>query len=288
MADTTITDGKTGDHAEQKQSSEAVDFPVYMVYSRWSLHKLDTFLQNYGSVGFLRVVFGPNDEETDRTIAILTPDVYEKLCEDGYGDEQHVSKDKRSYGHGCRVIPFKLNDSSYPGEGRNKTLFVPVPKDISSDDTWANSVVHDKLIHLSEWGIIPANSWSINVPLNSREKGGVRGGCFVSFMRNVSLERIAMTRILLTDTYWPPHGSDEDDRAVFRCYWARDRERKPVAAASKPVAGKPSSPEDVKKAKEEKKKRAIQHLVKKAQPVAKKAPTVPSAVQPVLSEEDHA
>lgn len=282
MADTTTNDGKNG--AEPKQE---ITFPVYMIYSGWSLAQMDRHIEQYGGAGLLRIVFGKDDKETNRTIAVLAPETYAALCDDGYGGEER--REDRQYGRGFRIISFKLNDNSYPGEGRNKTLFVPVPKVLGDDETWVMDKICDKLVHLSEWGIIPKDSWNLNLPLRSREEGGVKGGCFISFSRDVPLDRIAMTRILLTDTYWPEQAERDEKRAVFRCFWARDRRAAnddgddvvPAEGAEK-KEGKavPQSPEDVKKVREEKKRRAIQNVAKHARPAGKKAPIVPIAQQP--------
>lgn len=254
----------------------ASTFPVYLIYSKWSLLQLDNFLKDFGDVGFLRIVYDNDGKETDRTIAILPDTAYDALCEDGYGD---AKQGNRSYGRGFRVTPYLLRDSSYPGEGRTKTLFVPVPKTLGTDDSQVIAAVVDKLKHLAEWGIVEDNSWSVNVPLKSREKGGVRSGCFVSFKRDVAIDQIAMVRTLLTDTYWPEQ-SDTEERAVFRCFWARDRKDR-VEKGGKEA--KPSEEdEEAKKARQERKRKAIRKVVKNAKPVQKRAPVVPLTVQPVL------
>lgn len=277
MATTSNSNNGGADNKAQEQSK----FPVYMLHSHWSLSQMDTFLAGYGDVGFLRIVYDNEGKETDRTIAILPDAVYDGLCKDGY--------DRRQYGRGIKVSEFLLNESNYPGEGRTKTLFVPVPKNLGSDDGQVIAAVVGKLEHLAEWGIVPSGSWSVNVPLKSREKGGVRSGCFISFKREVSLDAIAMTRVLLTDTYWP-EVDEAGERPVFRCFWARDRkEHKDNGEKSERKGkGKNEAPsEEEKQAKEEKKKKAIQKVVKKAKPVAKASttPVVPVVEQPTLKGE---
>lgn len=276
------------------QSQEQITFPVFMIHSSWSLEQLDAFLANRGDVGFLRIVYDNEGKETDRTIAILPELLYDALCKEGF--------DRRQYGRGFKISQFLLNDSNMPGEGRTKTLFVPVPKNMSESDGQVIAAVVGKLDHLSEWGIIPPNSWSVNVPLKSREKGGVRSGCFVSFKREVELERVAMTRVLLTDTYWP-ETEGNTERPVFRCFWARDRKERNDNSEFKERSGKGESKERSGKSEskgkgeaktsdkskvsseeiqQEKKRQAIQKVVKKAKPVAKKAPTIPVNAQPTL------
>ena len=158
--------------------------------------------------------------------------MYDELCEKGYGENIEVDKKSRFYGKGFRITPFSMKDNNYPGEGFTKNIFIPVPKYLENDDAGVISAVNDKLKHLSEWDIIPNKSWAINVPIKSREKGGVTGGCFILFEHNISIEKIAMVRILLTDTYWPDQLGQlpvilsinlEQERSSFRCFWARDR-----------------------------------------------------------------
>lgn len=276
----------TGASAQQQVSSsqpdetnsEPLDLPVYLIYSKLSLPNLDNILREHGDVGFLRIVYDNEGKETDRTIAILPDAAYESLCYNGYG----VSKqDGPTYGKGLRIARYELRDSNYPGEGRTKSLFVPVPRSIGSDDNQVIATVVDKLKHLAEWLIIDNDSWSINVPLKSREKGGVRSGCFISFKREISLERIAMVRILLTDTYWPEQ-SDSEERPIFKCYWARDRKER-FEKSENDNANKEVSADELKKLKEQKKKEAIQKAVSAARPQVKKAPTVPISSQPTLT-----
>jgi hypothetical protein len=258
MADTSVDNGVSTPEAH---SIEETTFPVFLIHSKWSLNKLDTFLSNYGDVGFLRIVFDKDGNETDRNIAVLPESVYTALCKDGF--------DKRQYGKGFVISRYSLRENNFPGEERTSTLFVPVPKDLSADDDTVVSAIDDKLKHLSEWEIIPENSWSVNAPLKSREKGGIRGGCFVSFKRDVPLSCRAMVRVLLSDTYWP--ASDEgltDERSVFHCFWARAHKEH---HSEKSFSKKEEESDEVKEAK---KVESIQKLAKKAKPA--KTSTVPT------------
>lgn len=214
-------------------------FPVYIIYSRWSLEKIEKFLVSHGEVGFLRVVYDSHNRETERTIGIISLETYQKLCDLKYNI--------REYGKGLVIQLFTLKPSHYPGEGRTKTLFVPVPNILANNDQLVLDTINDKLKHLAEWGIIPDNSWSLNLPLESREKGGVKGGCFISFKAEVSLDNITVVRILLTDTYWPTSLEDPNkDRSIFQCFWARarnDKSRKSKKNKSTSVPG--TAPENV-------------------------------------------
>lgn len=201
------------------EAQEPCSFPVYMIHSRESLQQLDNRLSDYGEAGFLRIVYDNNGKDTNRTIAILQQSTYDALCRDGYGESED---EPRTYGQDFRIAPFRLDKNCFPGPGRNKNLFIPVPKSLSDNDGLVKTAIIDKLKHLAEWDIIEDGSWSVNVPLQSREKGGVKGGCYISFRRDVPDARIAMVRILLTDTYWP-ETDDDSNRPIFKCFWSRDR-----------------------------------------------------------------
>jgi len=275
MSRSSVTSGAT--------AQESSDFPVYLVHSKWTLSKIDKFLNEYGKPGFLRIVYDGEGNETSRSIAILDNDTYDALCKDGLYERQR--------GVDFVIAPFTLKDNNFPGEGRTKTLFVPVPKTLGSDDETVSTVVGNKLKHLAEWNVIPDKSWSVNIPLKSRETGGIRSGCFISFQRDVHIDCIAMVRILLTDTYWPEEPeSSENERAIFRCFWARDRDRKERTEKA-PFTEKKTKPteKEIEEAKEAKKKEAIKFVAKQAQPgkrPQKKAPTIPLTKQPLMRK-DH-
>ena len=265
-----------------------INFPVYFIYSKWSLAQMDKFIQEFGNAGFLRIIFDPEGKETDRTLAIMDEETYKALVEAGYGDTKGKTGNTKPVGF--RIGVFNLKENNYPHEGLDVNLFVPVPKELSSDETTVTKTVTDKLEHLVQWNIIPDKSWKLTVPLASRETGGVRGGCFIVFNPEVALGRVAMVRLLLTDTYWPAVG--EAERSIFRCHWARLREENVKNAPKKPFVKKPfvkkSSPSADKKDDEgEKVKRqAILKMATDAVPAGtvKKAPTVPLAKQPVVKQ----
>lgn len=248
----------------EKSKVSPISFPVYIIFSRWSLPEIDSFLKDYGEAGFLRVVYDNSGKETDRTLAILPDDVYQSLCNNGYGE----SNDKRS-GRGFCIKPFVLRDNSFPPAGRSEVLFVPLPKQTEYEKSFIVDTVNDKLTHLSEWDIIPDNSWNINVPLQSREKGGVKNGCFVSFNKDVSLARISMVRNLLNDTYWPNENVDEN-RPIFQCFWARVRKQRVPNKDNTPQNNSPKSKEQ----------RFIYKQVSKAKPVT--VQPLPSTKQPMI------
>lgn len=285
MASTTVNKGS--DKVAASSDSEVPFSPVYLLHSNKTLGQLETFLGAYGDVGFMRIMYDGDGRETDRTIAVLPTSTYNTLSKEGYS--------KRQYGKDFVISVFNLRDSHYPGEGRTKSLFIPIPEALRTSETFVVESINDSLRHLAEWKIVPEDSWSVNVPIQSRETGGVRGSCFVSFRRDVTIHEIAMARVLLTDTYWPEREEDAE-RILFHCYWARDRKERPSrprkerpAKVVDPAAPPPPvlTKEEKEARKEEARKKSLQRdldkfaKTRKAAP-PKKAPAMPAAPQPTL------
>ena len=277
MTDTSVDSGVS---TPEVSNGDKMTFPVFVIHSRWSLSKLGDFLGEYGDVGFLRIVYDKDGNETDRNIAILPESSYKDLCDDGYN--------RRQYGKGFVIAPYTLRDNNFPGENHTNTFFIPVPDELCSEDDSVVATINDKLQHLSEWNIIPPDSWSVNVPLKSREKGGIRFGCFVSFKRDVPVECRAMARVLITDTYWSElEEFPSEETPVFRCFWARKRKERPSKKQTTHDK-KPKADLDPEQAKETKKLDAMKKLVKNTKPVKSSDPKktvtlpVPISAQPKL------
>lgn len=191
------------------------EYQVYMVYCKWTLQDIYEFLEDYEGKekkdNFARVVHDRNGE-TDRSIVMITKETYQNLCAKGYGEK----------GKQFRIIPYRLGDRDFPKEEHSTNLFVPVPKSLTRDEKFVTQAITDKLDQITDFGILESGTWIVRAILQSREFGGVKGGCFIEFTKDVVLERIALTRVLMTDTFWPDYAEEEDEvREQFRCVWAR-------------------------------------------------------------------
>src|SRR5258708_5146873 len=143
---------------------------IYMIHSKQSLSQLEQFLSEFGEnkdIGYLRIVYDQEGKETDRTIAIFKEDIYKKMCEEGYGDSGH---------QGVTIAQFSMKSDNKPGKGCNRNVFIPVPEHMRNDDSRVALIIKDKLVHLAGWNVIPDKCWHINVPVKSRQNGGVSGG----------------------------------------------------------------------------------------------------------------
>ena len=124
------------------------------------------------------------------------------------------------------VFPYTLTEKSYPKEGYCDKLFIPVPKAFLKKERLVDRIIQEKLELLVKWNVLPKGSYTVYIPLKSRESGEIKSGCIVEFT-NVGLRRISMARIMLNDSYWEAFGevvsSDENrdcDLFEFKCHWA--------------------------------------------------------------------
>lgn len=181
---------------------------IYIIYSKWTLRRIDEAISKYGKVGLLRII---NDgvKETNRTLVLMENEVYFKLINAGYSGKNNK---------GLSITAFNEKALDFPGKNFNSNLFVTVPEVFKSDDLNVIKIVEGKLKHLVEWDILPDNCWTINVPVKSREKGGISSGCFIIFDKEIEISVISKARMLLTDNNWPAT-SEQDEKEAFKCVW---------------------------------------------------------------------
>lgn len=183
-----------------------------MIYSGWSLASIQEYLQQYGGAKYLRIIYDfRTSKDTNRTLAVLDEEVYGLLVCNGV--------DKRPGGKDFSISRYILRDSQLPGKDKITKLFIQVPPVFRHRESFVRNSLEEKLHQLAEWNIIPANSWILTIPLQSRETGILRGGCYVSF-KDVSPQAIALVKICINDTCWDKNKTDPLGEVV-RCFWAR-------------------------------------------------------------------
>jgi len=267
-------------------------YPVFILFSPKTVAWLTDLVRQFvperdaHSDPFLRVVRGPMNRETNRTIAVFSEGTYQRLKEAGYCEYNSENQ--------VRVARFELRSNDFPEAGATASLFVPVPLAISGNEVQIEQYINHRLKRLVDWGLLPAESWSLTLPLRSRTHGGVKGGCTISFDSSVDPEAVALTRRVLTDSDWEGLGGGADLK--FVCHWARDPNYYQTLSAEdndKTVPAKESTPTPSQSDKDAKKRDKTQRLIRNAtvssdQKTRKKRPTraAPSSPfeQPTLSE----
>ena len=188
---------------------------VYIVYSSDTLQHLENLFKCYGNVGLLKVIKSFNKElnkkeETNRTLAIFSLETYQKMCGDGLDTSSNNLRER------VKILPYKINDRDYPKHD-TRDLFVPVPTDYSED--CVRQALNEKLEHLASWNIIPDKSWILDLIVSSRQEGTI-SGCVIKFSSDVGIDQIALTRVLIDDTFWPER-ENSTETAVLSCRWGR-------------------------------------------------------------------
>lgn len=200
------------------EQSKTVGTELYIIHSKWSLTRIDKFTSQYGRVGTLRIICD-GDRETNRNLALLETDVYDKLVAKGYGEREN----KKGY----QISVFNNNALELPRKDCNRNLFIPVPEIFRNDDFKVIEIITEKLEYFVEWDMLPNECWNIEVLYKSREKGEISKGCFVIFDDDLPLTTIARARLLMTGIYWPEHDSAKGkEREKFVSLWALDNRKR--------------------------------------------------------------
>ena len=171
---------------------------LYIVYSKRSLDDIHNFLLSYGSeeeIGPSRIMYYQG-KETDRTAILLSPTVYSKLVEDGYGRR----------GGDFNIVPYQLRDYDLPKEGQ-RSLFFPLPKDWKGSE--CRSCIGDLVDTAARLGLFEVGKYKLNIPLYTRTSDVHKGVAFLHFDKEVTTDSIAYLRAFL-------HGYDGT-----RCFWAK-------------------------------------------------------------------
>ncbi len=172
---------------------------VCIVYSKLSLKSIADIIEKHGTLCYMRVLY-KNNKETNNTIIIIDHQTYKIIRKKNL----------------LNIRIFVIDDCNLPTSSvSNSSLYIPVPKILLDHEKYVTKTIKTKLRHIENIGIIPKNTWNIVCPLSSRELGTIKHGCFINFT-NVSIETLAMIRILLTDTYWT-----NDNTIIFNALWAR-------------------------------------------------------------------
>ncbi len=188
-----------------------MNYPVYIIYSNWSIDKIKSFLINImpDSISFIKIIYDSMYNETNKTIVVLKEELYNLLIEQGYG----VTRFEIDF----KIKKYKFNENILP-PADTRNLFIPIIK--QTTEYVVTSIIESKLDELSKFKIIPEKSWRIKCPINSRETGRVKLGCFIFFRADINVEVVSIVKFLLNNTYWI-EGEEKKYDNIVKCYWAR-------------------------------------------------------------------
>lgn len=189
------------------------NYPIYIIYSSWSLEKMKNFLLGFlpDSISFMKIIYDCQYNETNKTIVVLKEELYNILINQGYG----ITRFEIDF----KIKKYKFNDNILPYDD-NTNLFIPVIK--KTTESIVTTIINNKLEELAKFKIIPEKSWRIKCPINSRETGQIKLGCFIFFKPEITNSNISVVKFLLNNTYWDDNEDKKYDNIV-KCYWANPR-----------------------------------------------------------------
>ncbi|MEM4261057.1 MAG: hypothetical protein QXG00_07485 [Candidatus Woesearchaeota archaeon] len=189
-----------------KPSKEYKSSFVYSIQSNLSCTNISEFLKQFGICNFIKA-------DSNGSIVILSLEVYNKLINNTY-----ISK---------FIAPYIISSEEISKASRS--LLITVPKEIIISDYEIENFIELLLNKFVLWRILKSNSWKIDIPLESREFGIIKGQCFIDFNESVSIETVALIRNLINGLYWPIRFVFHDliirERIspTIRCFWSKQK-----------------------------------------------------------------
>ena len=198
-------------------------YPIYIIYSNWSLDKLSDFLTSMvnDGVGLLKIIYDNVGNETNKTLALISDALYIELLVKGYGINKYCAD------FIIKKYKFDKTKGLSPSPDKSNNLFIPVPSSQKSNELFITNVLNTKLEIFVKYNIIPAECWRIKCPLNSRELGQIKLGCFIFFKPEIPDTTIGVVKFLMQNLHWVDNTTSGLDNSKYdnliKCYWANHK-----------------------------------------------------------------
>lgn len=184
-------------------------YPLYVIFSRSSIHDIVTTLSKYGSqtdIYSLKIEYTRDGDETNRTLALLGPSFA------GIENQEHSD---------LRIQRFEIrNTRPY----NTKNFCITIPKKLELDATEVKEIITEKLSVLIKAGIISTSDYTLHVPLLDRKNNIPKNSCTLFFLPGIDDETLKVVRAVLYNSTWP--GWDEPEGRVFFLIFPHNTENK--------------------------------------------------------------
>ncbi len=116
---------------------------IYIIYSSYSIEKLLNFLNGYmqGGVCLTKIVKDVFFNETNKTIVVMKPELYQLLIQNGYG----VTRFEIDF----KIKKYKFNENILAPLDKSTNLFIPIIK--QTTETVVNTIINQKLEQLANF-----------------------------------------------------------------------------------------------------------------------------------------
>lgn len=188
-------------------------YPFYMLRSNESVHTISEIIQEQYKltttevelkpIGLIKIIYSKK-KETDRTLCVIDPAVYNTMKSNGFN-----------------IHPYIRNDYNTPKEDETRNLFIQLPPTppynrLSVCQKYINTRMNYLVLH----GLWKDDDFKIDYPEKSREKDTHDGKSFIIFFGDDILEKIALTRIFINGSLWP------NSNFRIKCFWARKSKKR--------------------------------------------------------------
>ena len=165
------------------------DFDFYVIFSTWSLMNIEKHLTSMRSrnsyVGPLKIEYGRDHRESDRTVLFMSPDMYQAIKNRNY--------------NGFGVEKYKVRSEI---NLERKSLCIPIPKNLGMTGTEIRKIIERFLVPLFRLEHLRPQDVVVTVPITSRETDMPKGVAYINFEDHVSNELIAVLSRSIVDSRW--------------------------------------------------------------------------------------
>ena len=150
-----------------------------------------------------------NDDYTGRQVHIFDISIYHKIIS---------NEDENNF----NIYPYFCKEERYPQEEKNQSydLFIPLPPKFDRSQCW--NYLNKLFKELSNYFIIPGDSYKITIPKDFKTDGNHKGAAFVKFKESVSRDDIVISKEIIHNYSWNSCGdiiSDDYDETLIHCKW---------------------------------------------------------------------
>jgi len=159
--------------------------------------------------------------ETFFNIVVITRRAYLRLVEEGYGENNQDGE--------THIAPLEITDKLRPGFGNpdhdltyNWFVHFPDPDEIPLNKEQAQHQVNTKMKFLVKHGLVPAGSFTVEIPWASRaEEGVLKGQVRIKFdQKKITQDQIVTAWVVIKTTNWKHPGAGFEAKAPFDVKWA--------------------------------------------------------------------
>jgi len=177
---------------------------VFIILSQWGIDEIYNFIKNYkkteDELGMLKVEMN-KFQETNRTLALMSRDLYKRLCDAGFSEKNPLID--------FRIVPYRVNPEHIKDK---KSLFLKLPHGMKLSQ--CRFEITRRLEIMKRFNIIPPD-YRLIIPPYSRLRDLHSGKAYINF-DHISPDGILCCRLFLHKIRIGNHW--------ILCFWPKEHE----------------------------------------------------------------